>query len=244
MEDIFLNKQLIGYNIEGGKWVLNQNVLSLLKMMFPTFRIVNSKFEIYPNEPFIYVGDIKWINTVKDRKEPHIILATTGEINLTDRKQLSSALYAVHNKKVPQYLDDLIDQWDDDTFYYNMKYVLLTGVIPDKEIQKNDLFLNIISNFSNPLQLIKAYFASVDSLDEINSLKYLESNLLSFITKSRNIDETNTKNSYMLKLRQSFVYSYDKNVSNAIYTLLDSNIDNLELKNLNFILDLVWKNRS
>lgn len=243
MYDFLLGKQLAAFKSENDKWVLDQNILSLLKMMFPNFRVVYSKFEIYPNEPFIYIGDIKWINTVRNRSEPHLILATTGEINLLDRKQLCEVLYTGHNKKVPQYLVELLDSWDDDSFYYNMKFVLLNGVVPDKELKRNELFINIISNFSSPLNLIKAYFDSIDSLDEYNSLKYLESNLISFIMKSRNMDSVNTKNEYMFKLRQSFVYSYDKNVSGAVYKLLDSSIDNLELKNLNFILDLIWKNR-
>ena len=243
MYDFLLNKQLTAYKIESGKSVLNQDVVSLLKMMFPNFKLVNSKFEIYPNEPFIYIGDIKWINSIKTRQEPHIILATTGEVDLTDRKQLCEVLYNGHNKKVPQYIEDLLDQWDDATFYYNMKYVLLHGVVSDKELKKNELFINIISNFSNPVKLINAYFESVESLDEVNSLKYLESNLISFINKSRNMDDINTKNQFMFKLRQSFNYSYDKNVSNAVYRLLDSDIDNLELKNLNFILDLIWRVR-
>lgn len=243
MYDFLIGKQLVAYSSIGGKWVLNQDVVSLLKMMFPDYKLVNSKFEIFPDKPFIYIGDIKWINSVMNRSEPHIILATTGEIDLTDRKQLCEVLYTGHNKKVPQYLEELIEQWDDQTFYYNMKFVYLQGVVPDKELQKNELFLNIISNFNNPIKLIQAYFDSIESMGEINSLKYLESNLLSFITKSRNIDDVNTKNKFMFSLRQSFYYSYNKNVSNAVYRLLDSNIDNLELKNLNFILDLIWKAR-
>ena len=240
MEDILLNKQVNAYITVNGKQLINQEVLSIIMMMYPGFKLVKSKFEIYPNQSFIYTGDIQYINSVKTRPEPHIIIATTGEYDLNDKHKLVEVIYARKNKKVPQYLDELIDNWDDATFYYNVKLLLVNGVVPEKELNRSELLLNIISNFSRPVDLIKSYF---ESMDDDYAIKYLESNLISFINKSRNIDEVNTKNKRSFILRQSFHYSYDKNVSKAVYKLLESSIDNLELKNLNFILDLIWEKR-
>lgn len=239
--DLLLNKQVCCYKGDG-KPILDTAALSFLQIMYPTFKLVKTEFDIYPDEPFIYIGDQKWIPKIQTHTEPHIIVATTGEYNLTDRDTLVSLVFARHNKKPPQYLSELVKNWDDDTFYYNMKCAWLLGVVPDKELQKNDLFLKIITNFKSPFDMSKEYLQALDLLGD-SALKYIEGNLISFILKSREPNDTNTKKKGMFDLQQQFHNQCDKNVPNAIQNLLESPIDNQELKYLNFLLDLTWANR-
>lgn len=230
-----INKQVNCYSNIGDKLQINKNLLGLLSIMYPTFRIVYSDFDIYYGEPFIYAGDPKWINKINKRTEPHITLAPTGEYDLNNKQTLIDLAYSKHNKKQPQYLKELIDTWDDDTFYYNWKILWLLGTVPDKEIQKNDLFFKIISNLSNPIKIPEIY---LEIAQDDESVKYLENMLISFILKSKDISEENTKNKSMLLIRNQFRASYSKNIALAVQNLIDSNIKSKRLSNLNFILNL------
>lgn len=241
-----LGKQVCCYKTVKGKDkpILDTKALSFLQIMYPSFKVVKTEFDIYPDEPFIYIGDIKWLPKVQKHTEPHIIVASTGDYNLTDRETLASLVYLRHNKKPPQYLSELIDEkdgWDEDTFYYNMKYAWLTGSVPDRELQKNDLFIKIITNFNDPFNLVTEYLKTIDTLGNEEATKYLEKSLIKFIENSRDTKESTKKGMFLLQ--QQFHNSCDKNVSSAIQNLIESPIDNEVLRNLNFLLDLVWLNR-
>ena len=84
------------------KELLNKQVVcndvALLQFMYPNFRVVKTTFEIYPEEPFIWVGDSKYISKIHKRTELHIIVASTGEYDLTDMKTLIQLAYMKHNK--------------------------------------------------------------------------------------------------------------------------------------------------
>lgn len=234
-----VNKQINCYSNINDKLQINKNLLGILSIMYPTFRIVYSDFDIYYGEPFIYAGDPKWINKVNKHTEPHIILAPTGEYDLNDKQVLLDLAYTKHHKKQPQYLKELIESWDDDTFYYNWKILWLLGTVPDKELQKNDLFLKIITNLSTPIKIPEAYLEA--SKDE-DSVKYLENMLTSFIIKSKDVSAENTKNKNMFMIRKQFYASYGKNIPYAVNNLITSNIRSKRLLNLNFILDLALNN--
>lgn len=239
--NLLLNKQVCCYKGDN-KPIMDERALSFLQIMYPTFKLVKTEFDIYPDEPFIYIGDQKWINKIQKHTEPHIIVATTGEYNLTERDTIVSLVFSRHNKKVPQYLAELVKSWDDDTFYYNMKFAWLFGVVSDRELEKNDLFIKIITNFSSPFDMMKNYLQTLDTLGD-DALKYIESSLIRFINKSREPTDANTKTKGMFMLQQQFYNQCDKNVSKAIQNLLESPIENQELKYLNFLLDLTWANR-
>lgn len=239
--DLLLNKQVCCYK-SGDKPILDTAALGFLQIMYPTFKIVKSEFDIYPDEPFIYIGDQKWISKIQKHTEPHIIIATTGEYNLTERETIISLVFTRHNKKVPQYLAELVKDWDDKTFYYNMKCVWLLGTISDRELKKNDLFINILKNIDSPFNLSKEYLQGVDRIGD-EALKYLESSLIKFILKSREPSDENTKKVGMFMTQQKFYNQCNRNVPDAVYNLLESPITNKELKYLNFLLDLTWANR-
>lgn len=218
---------------------IDYNGLSILQMLYPNFQTVYNVFDIYPGIPFIYLGDLRYISKVKERAEPYIIVSTTGEYDFSNRETLLKVAYAHHGKEVPNYIQDIYESWTTQQFFYNLKIIILLGTAVDKDFVDKKLLLNIVNNVTSPIRLIKDYLKDIST----ESTDYLENDLLSFIGRSMNITVGTTKNKKSLKLRATFYHICNKNVTPAINNLIDSNITNLDLRNLNFILDLVWPNR-
>lgn len=237
MDQLDLNYKQIKCYIDNK--TIDYNALSILQMLYPTYQTVSSTFDIYPEVPFIYIGDLKYINIVNNRPEPHIIVATTGEYDFTNKETLLEIAYLKHNKKIPKYIQDIYKTWSQEQFYNNIKFIILFGTAIDKELSNNVILLNIINNITNPIKVIKSYLEDIES----NDVNYLENDLLSFIDRSANLNINTTKNKKTLELRAKFYAMSNKNVKTAINNLIESNIDNLELRNFNFILDLIWLNR-
>lgn len=235
-----LGEQVIGWKVVDGKWILDENVISILRMMYPDFRLVKGVFDIYPGDSFIYIGDSKFINSVKDKPNPHIIVATSG-IDLLDRHTLVDYVYDFKGKTPPKYLDELLKAWDDTTFYYNLKFILLLGSIPDKELDKNSLFFALLDDLANPKSAILDFFKLIDSSDD--STRFLESSLVSYINNAMNMTEYNTRNARMYVLKTKFLNS-NVGVSSAVYKLLDSAVELNELRVLNFIMDFTMGGRN
>lgn len=82
--------------------LLNKQVIcpdpSILQFMYPNFKLVKSEFAIFPDEPFIWNGDPKYISKIKKRPELHIIIANTGEYDLTDPETLVKLAYIKNGK--------------------------------------------------------------------------------------------------------------------------------------------------
>lgn len=219
---------------------IDYNALSILQILYPDFQTVYSVFDIYPGIPFIYLGELKYISKVKERKEPYIIVSTTGEKDFTDKEELLKVVYAHHKKEVPQYIKDIWETWTQNQFYCNLKLIALLGSSVDKEFLDRRILINIINNVASPVRLTKEYLRDTEK----ESTEYLENDLLSFIDRSANIDRATTKNKKSLRLRATFYQLCKKNLSVAINNLVESNIENLDLRNLNFLLDLIWLDRS
>lgn len=237
MEELDLNGKQIKCYIDNK--TIDYNALSILQMLYPTYQTIDNTLDIYPDIPFIYIGDLKYINKINNREEPHIIVATTGEYDFTDKETLLKVAYMKHKKNIPKYILDIYKTWNNDRFYYNIKYIILFGTAIDKTLDDNILLLNVINNITNPIKVIKNYLKDI----ETNDIKYLENDLLSFIDRSNNLNINTIKNKKSLQLRAKFYAMSNKNVKEAVNNLIESNIDNEELRNFNFILDLIWLNR-
>lgn len=237
MEQLDLNYKQIKCYIDNK--TIDYNALSILQMLYPTYQTVSTTFDIYPDVPFIYIGDLKYISSVNNRKEPHIIVATTGEYDFTDKETLLKVAYMKHKKKIPQYVLDIYRTWGSEQFYNNIKNIILFGTSIDKELNNNTILLDVINNITNPIEVIKLYLKGI----ETNDVLYLENDLLSFIDRSANLNINTTKNKKTLELRAKFYAMSNKNIKEAVNNLINSNIDSLELRNFNFILDLIWLNR-
>ena len=219
---------------------IDYNALSILQMLYPNYQTVTTVFDIYPDIPFIYIGDLRYVKKVKERKEPYILVATTGDYDFTDRETLLKVAYLHHGKEVPKYIQEIYKTWSNSQFYYNLKLIILLGVSIDKELEEKQLLLNVINNATSPIRLVKDYLRDI----ETESTEYLENDLLSFIDRSSNINKGTTKNKKSLKVRTTFYQVCNKNIKIAVDNLVNSNIENLDLRNLNFILDLVWSTRN
>ena len=245
--DSLLGQQVIGWKfIEDKKTkvkkpVLDEDVLSILKMMYPDFRLVKSMFEIYPDDSFIYIGDPNYINSVKNKPNPHIIVATSG-IDLLDKKVLLEYVYGFKGKSVPKYFEDknFLKFWSDSEFYYNLKFILLLGKVQDEEVDKASLFLKIIENISNPHIMIKEYLNFLSTSDD--SVRYIDSGLVTYINNALTVaDDFNTKSNAEIIGKRAFVQSYGELIPKAVNNLLDSKVDLDELRLFNFIRDLTRK---
>lgn len=247
-----VNKQVCCYKYieKTKKYIFSEQALGLLKVMYPSFVIVSREFDIKDDRPYIYIGDSKWINKIANNyPQPHIMVSKSGEYDMTDRKTVANLIFMKHNKRkrddgnfYPKYLDELIisnDQyacWDDTTFYYNMKLAWILGTVPNREIDKNDLYLNIISNFSKPMQLARIYLSKVDEIGD-DATKYLDRQLLRFMSNA--LDKSYTpKSKFMLTALQTYKMQYARYSNTAITRMLKSKIDNPTLKYLNYLLDI------
>ena len=219
---------------------LDYNALSILQILYPDFQTVYSVFDIYPGIPFIYLGELKYVSKVKERKEWYIIVSSTGEYDLTNREDLLKVVYAHHKKEVPKYIKDVYETWTQSQFYYNLKLIALLGSSVDRQFIDRRMLINIINNITSPVRLTKEYLQDT----ERETTEFLENDLLSFIDRSANINTATTKNKKSLRLRATFYQLCCKNLPGAIENLVNSNIENLDLRNLNFLLDLIWLDRS
>ena len=59
MEQLDLNYKQIKCYIDNK--TIDYNALSILQMLYPTYQTVSTTFDIYPDVPFIYIGDLKCI---------------------------------------------------------------------------------------------------------------------------------------------------------------------------------------
>lgn len=228
-----LNLQLKGYNKEGK---IDQTALAVITTIYPIFKVVSDEYSIYEDEPFIYIGPYKALDSVTRRPESHVCLGPTGEYDLTDRDVLIDLAYKHHNKKRPQYLDDIdISSWSVDKFLYNWKYLWLLGKIPDATETEDRRFLDVLSRLDNPFSLLVEFMRITEDSD----MPYLDNALLTFIQKSESIDLTNTRGKRMLQYRQMFYTNYRTRVPYAVRRLLDSPIDNPTLRSFNFLKDTV-----
>lgn len=218
---------------------IDYNALSILQMLYPKFQTVYSPFEIYPDIPFIYLGDLRYVNKIKERKEPYIIVSTTGEYDFTDKETLLKVAYAHHGKKIPKYILESYEMWSQSQFFYNLKLIILLGSSIDREFVEKTLLLNVVKNVTSPIRVVKGYLQDI----EHESSEFFENDLFSFINRSTNLNLGTTKNKNSLKVRATFYQICNKNILGAVDNLINSNISNLELRNLNFILDLIWLNR-
>lgn len=211
--DVLLGQQVIGFKASKDKWVLDEDVVSILRMMYPEFRLVKGVFDIYPDDSFIYIGDSKYINSVKNKPNPHIIVATTG-INLLDREVMLECVYEFLGKSVPKTVKDIYKLWDDSTFYSNLKFLLVLKSIPDKTIRSSNFLLDVVSVLYKGTNFLGPYYTILDSgLDEF---EFFEFSFLSFVSKSMNLDSDTTSSGYMYNIRSSFVDLCGKNVSQQL----------------------------
>ena len=98
---------------------IDYNALSILQMLYPTYQTVYTVFDIYPDVPFIYIGDLKYINKVKERSEPYILVATTGEYDFTDKETLLKVAYQYHGKEIPKYVLEAYKEWTQSHIHTN-----------------------------------------------------------------------------------------------------------------------------
>lgn len=278
-----LNLQVRGITEEK----VDDKVIGYLRTMYPTFRLVKTEFEIFDGEPFIYIGDPKYLYKYQKRPELHILVSTTGEYDLTDRDTLINLAYShknggwedihinqslynrnkdtifndrgidskgrihsdfIHLYKPNEYIhqgrgrpksvdSELVKSWTPSQFDYNFKYLWVLGFIPEKELEKDKLFLDIITHVQKPFEMITAFLKATETC----GVKFVQESLLSFIEKSMEISDINTKSKGLLMLRNQFKTSYKNNISPAVMSLLESSVDNEELRLLNFITDLTCK---
>lgn len=239
-----------------GKKVWDPTALSLLGFMYPSFRFVQGDFDIYPGEPFIYTGDIRYINKMKKRPEQHIIVSSTGEIDLSNIEDLLDLAFKKHNKRRPKYLEPLIEAWKPDQsrkhkrnytpeFIYNFKHLWVTGFVVDKEVEQNLLYLDMIKELNKPYQLFRLYLENIDK-----DTTYLNSNLLNFMMismKASNPSSISNRSEWMQKQHLTFYNSYYTNVSYAVNSLIQAgSMTNRSLETLSLWLgvmlgDRVWR---
>lgn len=222
--------------------------LEVLQFMYPTFKVVKGDFEIYPDEPFIYVGDIRWINKIRKRTEPHIIVSGTGDYDLSNMDTLIDLAYKKHNKRKPQYVGELLESWETksgkagkvftEDFIYNWKHLWVTGFIPNREIEQNTLFLDIVREMNNPFKVISLFLKASKQSD----VKYLERNLLKFIESSMSSQDPSklsNKSAWYQQKQQIFYSSYSRNVRFAMHQLLSTtNNEDLSLRTLSLLKDV------
>lgn len=213
------------------------NDISIIQFMYPTFKLAKDKFCMYFSEPFIYIGDYRNIPIVKDYDVPHIIVSSTGEYNLNDRDTLINLAYKKHNKRIPQYIAELLGTWTNEQFRYNWKHLWVHGTIPSEEVEQNKMFFDILDNIENSYLLLSTYIKSLP----ISDLTNLEDQLINFISNS--MENKESKYSWYQKCQKTFKSLYGKNVPHAVSRLLHNSNPSPALQNLSLLIDITVGNK-
>lgn len=197
----------------------------ILSFMYPSFKVVTTEFQVETGKPFIYTGNLKYLPLVNKRIEPHIIVSSTGEVNLDDISTMIELAYKKHNKRVPNYIEELIKTWNEQStrmkityppdFLYCWKILWTTGSLPQTTHVSNKLFLDMLINIQNPMLVITKYLEGAQSQE---SVKYIENQLLKFMQDSLSLDmaQAAVSKDWMTKVKLTFASSYNSQINNSV----------------------------
>lgn len=183
--------------------------VGILQFMYPNFKIVRSKNEIFDDTPFIYIGNGLDIRKIEKYDIPHIIVSNAGDYDFNDRETLVDLAYQKYNKEISN-KDYLWINSSYNDFIYNWKHLWVMGELPSIEIEIENIFHSLIEYIDCPILFYKKYWekcidTNVDRIEEV---------LLHFILGS--IEGENRDDNWLYSRKQVFLHLYRKNLNPAI----------------------------
>lgn len=213
--------------------VVNIKDINLLKFMFPDFKVMFEP-EMFPNaNGIIFIGADKYLNYIKELGLPYIIVRRNAMYDLDNRETLLYIAYTKYGKKPPKYLLEIYKELSDEEFYDNFKLFWVTGVWMTKELNVSKTYFELTEAIVNkPQSVFKTVVKSMSEMD----LGRLENSVLNFLIKAVN-HQYNIETFYG-RQQQYFIKNKSKNVERAVNRYLRKEIENDELRFINFALDL------
>lgn len=209
--------------------------LDLLKFLYPDYKVIYNLDNIDSN--FIYAGKLsetdKLIEIMQDKQYDYIVYTRgNSEFDLRDRLILTDVVFEKYKRLVPRYLNEILNELDDETFLKNIKHYWVTGKWETKKVQNEDNFYTFISSINkSSIEMYKSYF---NTLAQSNSY-VLESSLMTFITRAKEGKTQDVNYRYRNKLNM-FTGAKLRPAVKGLKESLSFNIDNHELKLLNEVV--------
>lgn len=203
-----------------------------LQFFYPDFVVL--KYPVaFIDKPIIFVGETKYLNKIKSLGVDWIFVSALAEYDLTKRDVLLDMVFSKYKRKVPKYIQEIQDDFDDTLFNNLIDYYWLTGKWLLKDIESSGLFLKFLQSFrTDTTTIAKTYLELLDHA----SAEYIETSLLTFLYK---VQHPSSKLSRWYKqVIDEYSISKKVQIPDAIVKYLNSPIDNRELKVYNLILDL------
>ena len=174
---------------------------------------------------------------------PYIFVSDTPEIDLSSRDSMLEFVFSHHDKKIPKYVLEMKDFLSYEKFMELCKVFWVSGKWEMKELPEAEYFSNLVSSLKKEERVYRNTCVSL-----INSLpsNSIELRLIDFLSRVKNPDTGDKTNySHNINVYRNIYLSagkYDFNLLNKkIYRFLNSNVDNISLRLLNFLLDLYKK---
>lgn len=207
--------------------------LGLLQFFYPDYKIMN-KPSLFVDSPVIWLGDAKYLNTLKASGVNVISVTNLAEYSLLNKDILIQMTFTKWNKPVPKYVYQIKDLVDYDTILENVKWHWVTGKWLLKEFKSLQLFLDFISDLhTNKLTLLRSYFDLVNK----TGVGYLDKSLMSFISRIVGISQADSD--WYKKTANQYRTTKIQNVKPALDNYINSDIGNKELLTMNLISDLI-----
>lgn len=201
--------------------------------MFPNFKILYEP-EMFPNyEGIIFVGADKYLNYVKNLGIPYILVRKSAEYDLDNREVLLEVIFSKYGKAVPKYLKEIYQDIPDDEFMDAVKVYWVTGKWMIKEFKETNVYFELMDAIV--YQADKVGKLAFKAIDEIGD-KSLEYRLLNYMAKISN-NQINLNSQYGRNQQMYYNQKYDK-MKKAATKYLEKDVDNDELRLINFIKDL------
>lgn len=213
--------------------------LDILRFLFPNYELTSEVIE-NPTKPCIFIGKLAEIDKLKEIYENSrldYIVYTRGQsdINLRDRFTLANIVFEKHNRLVPKYLSNILDELDEEVFLKNIKTYWIAGKWQDKTVDNEDTFLSFVDTVNkSSMEMYRTYFKVVQSVKPYK----LESSFMTFLNRAKDGDNLDINYRYRNKLK---LFEKDKLIKSieGLSNSLDYNIDNIELRLLNEIVRIM-----
>ena len=206
--------------------------IGLLQFMYPDF-IILDKPVLFIDKPFIFIGETKYLNRMKELGVNYIIVTELAEYDLTDRRTLLEVTFGKYNKEIPKYVLSFYEDLDDNTFRELFEYHWITGKWLLKEYNNVGVFLEFLMSFKTDTYTIgKTYLQLLDKV----GAEYIEMSLLTFL--NRVVSPSGKLSKWYQQTIDNYKLSKYSLIKPAIENYMESPVYNTDLRMFNLIMDL------
>ena len=214
------------------------NDVTRIQFFYPEYEIRDGLNMLDYDKKIIYVGALKPGLVGKLDKGTESWINTVGpyDIDLTSRRALVDFVFGKHGKQPPKKLLEGLDAYDEGELWRFLKIAWLVGMWKGDADEGTvlDILFNLTSDFRTVITLM---FKVMEEYDVPPAI--LESSVLTFLLRAKNLDEQDVSGRYLAKLTSFASGSRKGRIVPAVGTLASWDRTILdEVRILKLLLDL------